>query len=90
MEVPTLKEKVSLKIPPGTSPGKIFRLKGLGSPNLRSRGVGDQLVKVNVEIPKKLTQRQRELLEEFAKTTDDHLNHNSEGILGKVKHFFET
>jgi len=90
IEVPTLKDKALLKIPPGTPSGKMFRLKGLGSPNVRGRHIGDQLVRVDVEIPTQLTQRQKELLEEFAQTTGEKVDQNSEGLLGKVKHFFET
>ncbi len=90
IEVPTLKEAVSVKIPPGTQSGKIFRLRGLGAPNVRGHHVGDQLVKVSVEIPKKLTPHQKKLLEEFAETLDDTVDQHSEGILGKMRNFFES
>jgi len=90
VEVPTLKDKAILKITPGTPSGKIFRLKGLGVSNVRGHHTGDQLVRVEVEIPTKLTQRQRELLEEFAQETGEKVDQNSEGILGKVKNFFDT
>ena len=56
-----------MTIPPGTQSGTIFRLKGKGMPALKGKGAGDELVKVNVEIPRRLTERQRELIEEFEK-----------------------
>jgi len=59
--------KVIMKIPPGTENGQIFRLKGNGIPYLGSYGKGDQLVKININVPKKLSPRQKELLKEFSK-----------------------
>jgi molecular chaperone DnaJ len=68
IEVPTIYDKKSkMKIPPGTENGQIFRLKGNGMPYLGSYGKGDQLVKINIKVPKKLTPRQKELLKEFAR-----------------------
>ena len=67
IEVPTISgSKAKMKIPPGTENGQIFRLKGNGVPYLGSYGKGDQLVKINIMVPKKLTPRQRELLKEFS------------------------
>jgi len=67
IEVPTITgSKVKMKIPPGTENGQVFRLKGNGIPYLGSYGKGDQLVKINIEVPKKLTSRQKELLREFS------------------------
>jgi molecular chaperone DnaJ len=54
-----------MKIPAGTQSGAIFRLKGKGMPLLRGEGSGDMLAKVIVEIPRTLTDRQRELIQEF-------------------------
>ena len=68
IEVPTIyNKKAKMKIPPGTENGQIFRLKGNGMPYLGSYGKGDQLVKINIKVPKKLTPRQKELLKEFAR-----------------------
>lgn len=68
IEVPTLiGGKVKMKIPPGTEIGQVFRLKGNGIPYLGSYGRGDQLVKMNINVPKKLSPRQKELLKEFSK-----------------------
>jgi molecular chaperone DnaJ len=68
VNVPTLDGGVIMKIPAGTQSGRVLRLKGKGMPELRGQTVGDELVKVNVEIPTRLSSRQRELIEEFAKT----------------------
>jgi molecular chaperone DnaJ len=57
-----------MKIPAGTQGGTVFRLKGKGMPELRGKGAGDELVKVAVEIPRVVSPRQRELIEEFDKT----------------------
>lgn len=65
VKVPTINGEVKLKIQPGTQPGTLIRLQGKGVPYLRSRGRGDQYVRIRVEVPKKLTQRQKELLREF-------------------------
>ena len=67
IEVPTLDGPVRLKIPPGTQTGTVFRLKGKGMPKLDGFGRGDEFVRVVVQTPTKLTQRQRELLSQFAK-----------------------
>ena len=69
VEVPTLDGPVSLNIPEGTQTGTVFRLRGKGVPSLRGGGRGDQYVTVNLETPKNLTARQKELLKEFAEST---------------------
>ena len=68
IDVPTPHGKVKMKIPAGTQSGNVFRLKGKGVADLRGYGRGDQLVRVVVETPRKLTASQRELLEEFARS----------------------
>jgi len=65
LEVPTLVEKVKYKLAAGTQSGTVFRLKGKGIQYLRGHGQGDLFVTVKVQIPKKLTDRQKELLYEF-------------------------
>ncbi len=65
LEVPTLDGKTKIKIPSGTQSGTVFRLKGKGLPSLRGYGHGGENVKVVVEVPKKLSKRQLELLHEF-------------------------
>jgi len=66
VSIPTVDGPATLKIPAGTQPGKILRMRGKGVPHLRSNGRGDQLVIINVEIPGKLTKEQRQLFEELA------------------------
>jgi molecular chaperone DnaJ len=69
VEVPTLRGRAEMEIPSGTQNGKVFRLRGQGLPVLdergQNRGRGDQLVRVFVEVPKKLNDRQKQLLKEF-------------------------
>ncbi len=69
--VPTLDGKASMKIPPGTQNGHVFRLRGKGFPSLHMSGKGDQLVRIKVEVPTKLTERQKQLLKEFAEISGE-------------------
>jgi len=71
IEVATLDGTSKIKIPPGTPSGRIFYLKGKGIQRLGSHGRGDQILKVYIDVPKKLTQKQKELLEEFALINGD-------------------
>jgi molecular chaperone DnaJ len=87
IEVPTLDGKVEMKIPAGTQSGKIFRLRGKGIPDLHGRGVGDELVRVNVEIPTQLNSEQRRLIEEFAKASGEDIN--KERFTDKIKKAFK-
>ena len=66
VEIETLTGKAVLKIPAGTQPNSALRMKGLGMPNLRGGEKGDLYVRINVEVPSKLTDEQRKKLEEFA------------------------
>jgi molecular chaperone DnaJ len=86
VEVHTLDGKVQMKIPPGTQSGKTFRLKEKGIPDLHSRDVGDELVRINVEIPQRLTPEQRKLIEEFARVSGDDIN--KESFSDKIKRTF--
>ena len=65
VQVPTLDGPVELKIPEGTQTGSKFRMKGRGIPSIRSKVRGDQYVTVNVEVPRNLNSKQKELLREF-------------------------
>jgi molecular chaperone DnaJ len=90
IDVPTLEDTVTrVKIPPGTESGKQFRLKGKGMPVLRTKMMGDMYIQVDVETPKNLTKRQRELLEEFEKESKSDTSPESAGFFAKVKDFFE-
>lgn len=70
LEVPTVMGKVKFKIPPSTQTGKEFRLDAKGSPRFKGNGFGDEYVKVEVEIPNKITREQKELWEKLSKTID--------------------
>jgi molecular chaperone DnaJ len=88
IDVPTLEGKMKLKIPHGTQSGHVMRLRGKGAPNLRGSARGDQLVRIVVETPRKLTARQREILEEFARSSGEDVNPLSKGFFDKVKEMF--
>ena len=85
LEVPTLDGKARLKVPEGTQPGTFFRLRGKGIPHLRGYGKGDQHVRVNVDIPRKLTAKQKELLREYAKVSGETVLQPDKGIIDKMK-----
>jgi len=84
IEVPTIEGKARIKIKPGTQAGEIFRLKGKGLPNVNAYGSGDQLIHVNVWVPKELNNEERNLLEKLRDS------HNFQPNPGKnEKNFFE-
>ncbi|MGL4818375.1 MAG: molecular chaperone DnaJ [Bacilli bacterium] len=87
VEVPTLEGSVMLKVPAGTQTGTKFRLKGKGIPNVRGRGKGDQHIIVKVVTPQKLTNRQKELLEEFDRIAKEERQEES-GLFAKLKKAF--
>lgn len=87
IEIPTLYEKVKLKIPPGTQTHTYFRLKGKGVPRLRGYGQGDQHVKVVVVTPTNLNEEQKALLREFARITGDNV-HEHQTIFDRMKKAF--
>jgi molecular chaperone DnaJ len=88
VEVPTLAGKAEVKIPPGTQYGQVFRLAGQGMPSIRGGRRGDELVQVLVEIPKRLSKKQGELLREFAETEDKSVLPESKGWLERLVEFF--
>ncbi len=89
VEVPTLEGKVSLRIPEGTQSGKTLRLRGKGVPPVGSSTRGDQLVRIFVEVPTRLTDRQRELLEQFAEESDTAVSPVTKGFLDKLRDLFD-
>ena len=72
--VPSLDGKISLKIPPGTQSGKVFRFKGKGVPDANGRGKGDLVVEIRVVTPQKLDGKQRHLFEELARVLPKTVN----------------
>jgi len=92
LEVPTLNGRVSLKVPPETQSGKLFRLRGKGVRSVRGDGVGDLICKVTIETPVNLGKRQKELLREFEESLQgggSRHNPRASSWLDSVKRFFE-
>jgi len=85
IEVPTLEGKELLRIPEGTQSGKTFRLHGKGLPSLGAGARGDQIVQIFVEVPSKLTERQREVLEQFARESGTEVSPVTKGFLDKLR-----
>ena len=85
IEVPTIDGHEAIKIPAGTPSGRVFHLRGKGVPKLGGYGKGDQFVSVFIDVPKKLSQRQKELLMEFAEISGDDV---SKGFMDKLKDMF--
>ena len=88
ISVPTLFGKGSLKIPVGTQTGTTFRLKEQGVPALRGGRKGDLLIRVQVEVPTKLTSKQTAKLEDYAEACGDPANPVGESFVEKAKKFF--
>jgi len=88
IDVPTLEGKVKMKIPPGTQSGRVFRMKSKGIKDVQGFQQGDQHVRVTVEIPTRLTAKQKELLKEFAALGGEELNPLAKGFFDKMKELF--
>jgi molecular chaperone DnaJ len=88
LEVETLDGKVKLKVPAGTQTGSRFRIKGKGIPHLRRDSRGDHHVRVTVITPRKLTDRQKELLKEFGALGGDKVSNEDKGFFRKMKEAF--
>ncbi len=89
IEVPTLKGKISLKIPEGTHSHKIFRLRGRGFPKLGAYGNGDQLVRVIIETPSRLSTEQKQILKNFEQSLNRSTQPKQHSFFEKVKNLFE-
>jgi len=85
VDVPTLGGPAKVKIPAGTQSGQIFRLKGQGVAEINGYGRGDQIVRIIVETPRRLSPRQRALLEEFARLAGEEVHPLAKSFLDKVK-----
>lgn len=89
LQVPTIDGKIEYAVPEGTQTGTVFRLRGKGIQNVNGRGRGDQFVRVNIEVPKNLSQRQKDLLREFEELSS--ANHTKrQGFWDKVKNAFKV
>lgn len=85
IEIPTLTEKVRLKIPAGTQTDTYFRLKNKGVPHLRGFGQGDQHVKVVVVTPTDLSDEQKDLLRQFSKLSGEHTHGQNMSLFERMK-----
>jgi molecular chaperone DnaJ len=87
LEVPTLYGKSNLRIPPGTQHGEVLILKNLGLPD-RARGTqGHQLIQVLIEIPKKISRKQEDILREYAKLEELHVLPAQRNFFDKLKDY---
>ena len=86
VEVPTLTGRVEMTIPAGTQSGNIFRLRGQGLPAMEGGRTGDQLVRVFIETPSRVTSRQKEWLDEFAAIEDE--NSGNQSFFEKITGIF--
>ena len=89
VDVPTVTGPAEIEIKPGTQSGDLLRLRGQGLPRLGSSGRGDQLIRMFVEVPTKLSAEQRELLEKFAELAGDEVTPLRRGFLNKLKDLFD-
>ena len=83
--VPTMQGEEKLSIPSGTQSGKVFRLHGKGFPHIHSNGAGDELVVIDVDIPKRVSKEQRELFEKLAETLDSKVHPQEKSFMDKLK-----
>jgi len=88
IEVPTLEGRATVKMPAGTQPGTIFRLKGKGVRNLQGYGHGDLHIRVTVEVPTRLNSEQHKKLEEFAALCNGKESPLAQSFFEKAKKFF--
>jgi molecular chaperone DnaJ len=89
IEVPTLTEPISMKIPPGTPSGKVFRLRGRGIVDMHTGRIGDQHVRTYIYVPQTISDRQKELLEELSGIEGKPTSNESRSFFEKVKEFFD-
>jgi len=87
LEVPTLEGPENLDVPRGTHSGEVFRLRGRGMPDPRHRGVGDLLVQVVIDVPKKPSPREEELLRQLAEVEQVHVSPKRKSFFEQIKAF---
>jgi molecular chaperone DnaJ len=88
VEVPTLDGKGKLRVPPGTQPNAVLRIKGKGIPHRIGSGRGDQRIEVNLEVPTQISPKQRELLELLAKELGEDVQPQTKTFVEKLKDLF--
>ncbi len=89
VEVPTLRGKVEVNVPPSSHSGEMLRLRGQGLPSLEGRGIGSLIVRIVVETPKKLTPRMRELFEELRGLESSASLPTREGFFERIKKYLK-
>ena len=87
--VPTIHGKVKYTVPEGTPTGTVFRLRSKGIPHLNGRGNGDHFVRVNIEVPKKLSHEQKDIIKKFDATLSDTNCEEKKGFFDKLKDAFK-
>lgn len=88
LEVPTLHGRGEVKVPKGTQSGEVFRLDGRGMPDPRSHGLGDLLVQVTIEVPKKLSKDEEELLRQIAEIEQKNVAPKRKSFFKQVADYF--
>jgi molecular chaperone DnaJ len=88
IEVPTLGGHALVDVPPGIQAGKVLRLRGKGIRGLQARGVGDELIRIEVKVPDKISGRERELYEELRRLEGDHAPKAEKGFFERVRDAF--
>lgn len=89
LDIPTLEGTIKYTIPEGTQTGTVFRLRSKGIKHLRSNARGDEFVKVNVEVPTKMTAKQKDLLRQFAEVSGDDVFVQRKNFFNKMKDLFQ-
>ncbi|MBN2683001.1 MAG: molecular chaperone DnaJ [Bacteroidales bacterium] len=91
VEIPTIENRVKIKIEPGTQPGKILRLKGKGLPDVNGYGKGDLLVNINVWIPKNLTKDEKKIFEKFKESISfkPETDRRDQGFFERMRNMFD-
>jgi molecular chaperone DnaJ len=90
LDIPTLEGTIKYTIPEGTQTGTVFRLRNRGIKHLRSNAKGDEFVKVNVEVPTKLSAKQKELLRQFAEVSGDDVFVQRKNFFDKMRDLFQS
>ncbi len=88
IDVPTLDGRETLDIPSGTQPGDVFTMRGRGMPDPRRRGVGDLLVQVHLDVPKRLEPREEQLLRELAELENANVSSHRKSFFEKLREYF--
>lgn len=88
MEIPLLAGRHTLKVQPGTQPGEVMRLRGMGMPHAQGGATGDLHVRMKVSVPKKLTEEEKVLLRDLATLEEANVSAEQKSFFDKVKDYF--